>query len=431
MPSVVEREMPNCASFDIEDTIVDSFDLLNLDKFNKKIIYVDGTTLHPMDTLLSNNQANGPTTNAVQNLTYLGFLADNPHAFMAVGNSKKPVIFDTGASLAITPEIADFDSPLTIPEGELWLGGVAKALHIEGVGVVTWSLNHTDGTEMAIQSSGYFVTKAKAQILSPQQLFDKATGIKVYYRVDHHSFQLVIDGCAPLVIDYDECNSLPIGYATIGTHQAPQFNLALLDDNNQNLTGGQKILLHWHAQFGHLNLPAVQSILRTAPFLTATFKSASSCDFHNIKCSTCEYAKGHRRPKQSSSTTPNTERIGALKVNHLHPGIQVSVDHFESRLLGRTFDSFGKASSDTFKGGCIVVDHCTGFLHVEHQLGFSAVEKIRAKQSFEQMALDNGVIIQFYLTDSGAFQAMPLSLKSAIINRVFVTVAIMHITKME
>ena len=131
---------------------------------------------------------------------------------------------------------------------------------------------------------------------------------------------------------------------------------------------------HCHSCFGHLNLPAVQSILCAAPFLTATFESASHCDFHNIKCSTCEYAKGHQRPKQSSTTTPNTEHIGALKVNHLHPGAQVSVDHFESCLLGRTFDFFGKASSDTFKGGCIFVDHSTGLLHVEYKLGFSVVE---------------------------------------------------------
>ena len=85
----------------------------------------------------------------------------------------------------------------------------------------------------------------------------------------------------------------------------------------------------------------------------------------------------------------NIQHIVKLKFNQLHPGVQVSVDHFESCLLGRTFDSFGEASSDTFKGGCIFVDHSTGFLHVEHQLGFSAVETIWAKQSFEQMALDN------------------------------------------
>jgi hypothetical protein len=42
---------------------------------------------------------------------------------------------------------------------------------------------------------------------------------------------------------------------------------------------------------------------------------------------------------------------------------------------------------------------------VEHQLGFSAIATICAKQNFEKRALDHGVVIQSYLTDSGAFKA--------------------------
>ena len=129
-----------------------------------------------MDKLPRNDQVNGPTSNVVQNSTYLDFLADNPHAFMAVGNSKKPVIFDTGASLAITPRKVDFDGPLTIPEGELCLGGMANGLYMEGVISVRWTLNHTDGSKIAKQSLAYYVPKAKSQLLSPQLLFDKSTG---------------------------------------------------------------------------------------------------------------------------------------------------------------------------------------------------------------------------------------------------------------
>ena len=51
------------------------------------------------------------------------------------------------------------------------------------------------------------------------------------------------------------------------------------------------------------------------------------------------------------------------------------------------------------------MDHGSGYLHVEHQLGFSAIETIRANQNFEKHALDSGVIILSYLTDSGAFKA--------------------------
>ena len=51
------------------------------------------------------------------------------------------------------------------------------------------------------------------------------------------------------------------------------------------------------------------------------------------------------------------------------------------------------------------MDHATGFIHVEHQVWFSAVETIRAKQAYEKMAMDHGVIVQSYLTDSGAFKS--------------------------
>ena len=107
-----------------------------------------------------------------------------------------------------------------------------------------------------------------------------------------------------------------------------------------------------------------------------------------------------RCPRHHVTSTPIVNQDGALKVNHLKPGAYVPVDHLESRLLGRTiFDSYGKASSDsTYKGGCFFVDHASDFLHVEHQLGFSAVETVRAKQAYEQMALHHGVMVEAYLT---------------------------------
>ena len=44
-------------------------------------------------------------------------------------------------------------------------------------------------------------------------------------------------------------------------------------------------------------------------------------------------------------------------------------------------------------------------IHVEHQLGFSVPETIRAKQNFERMALDHGVLINSYRADNGIFKA--------------------------
>jgi hypothetical protein len=49
----------------------------------------------------------------------------------------------------------------------------------------------------------------------------------------------------------------------------------------------------------------------------------------------------------------NPERDESLTADNFNPGKRVSVDHFESRLLGRTFALYGKTSSDQYKGGCI------------------------------------------------------------------------------
>jgi hypothetical protein len=44
-------------------------------------------------------------------------------------------------------------------------------------------------------------------------------------------------------------------------------------------------------------------------------------------------------------------------------------------------------------------------MHVEHQLGFSATETLRAKHNFEQLALEHGVVVTNYLADNGTFKA--------------------------
>lgn len=334
---------------------------------------------------------------------------------LSTSPSRHPVIFDTGASLAISPFRDDFSESMSIPPGDLKLGGMANGLTIEGMGTVTWFFTTITGEDVSIQSMAYFVPGAKVRLISPQRLFDLPNGKGGHYFGDSTGLHLHL-GDNIFKFAYDARNSLPIGYALVNRPclpnniVTPEINLSVQDDANQNLTAGQKLLLHWHYRFGHLNFPAVQRLFRAAPFTLIKFSAAAKCDMALIRCAICEFAKAHRRPSKSGpSSTPlstaDDPTIGSLKVNHLKPGVQVSVDHFESRLLGRTFDSFGKASSATYKGGCIFVDHSSGYIHVEHQVGFSAVETIRAKQAFEQFAIANGVVVESYLTDSGTFKA--------------------------
>jgi hypothetical protein len=184
----------------------------------------------------------------------------------------------------------------------------------------------------------------------------------------------------------------------------PQHTIKLagvLSEANQNLTAGQKLLFKWHGRFGHCNLTSIQKLLRFFPFTSQKFCAAAKCDIP--RCYICEFAKSKRRPKHAQRTTTTTD---------LRAGAGVSVDHFESRLIGRTYDSYGKTTSAQYVGGCIFVDHGSGYIQVRNQVGFSAVETICAKQSYEQFALSHGVIVKKYLTDSGAFKANNFSRSS-------------------
>ena len=80
-------------------------------------------------------------------------LATDAYALISIGGGQRQaVVFDTGASLGITFDKNDFDCPLTIPEGDLRLGGMAQGLKIEGVGPVTWTFRNSDGSELMIRS---------------------------------------------------------------------------------------------------------------------------------------------------------------------------------------------------------------------------------------------------------------------------------------
>jgi hypothetical protein len=90
-----------------------------------------------------------------------------------------------------------------------------------------------------------------------------------------------------------------------------------------------------------------------------------------------------------------------LKTDNLLPGQCISVDHFVATTKGRLFTSAGKTKSDdTYTGGCLFVDHATGYVHVEHQVSSTSHETLKAKNKFELMCRDFGVMPQTYLYDN-------------------------------
>ena len=165
-------------------------------------------------------------------LTDIDILAHDQHALMSMATSTATVIFDTGASLGITCERKDFDGPLTIPNCDLCLGGMANGLKIEGIGPVTWTFSNKDGTEVQIRSQCYYIPQSKMHLISPQQLFNQNKGVAGWYKGDEESFTLQFESCPQLIVKYDPWNHLPIAYAQIRTGIAPQINFALTIDGS-------------------------------------------------------------------------------------------------------------------------------------------------------------------------------------------------------
>jgi hypothetical protein len=67
------------------------------------------------------------------------------------------------------------------------------------------------------------------------------------------------------------------------------------------------------------------------------------------------------------------------------------------------FSGKGKTKeSKMYKGGCIFVDSASGYVHIELQATLGSTEMLKAKEAFELMCRNAGVIPQEYLLDNGS-----------------------------
>ena len=75
------------------------------------------------------------------------------------------------------------------------------------------------------------------------------------------------------------------------------------------------------------------------------------------KCEVCDYAKALRKSTKGAKQSTNQLTDCSLKPDNLHSGMTVLVDHLEPCLEGCTLTSFGKTTSPTCMGGCVLIDH--------------------------------------------------------------------------
>ena len=180
----------------------------------------------------------------------------------------------------------------------------------------------------------------------------------------------------------------------------------MVSNENMNLTDPEKELLRWHQRLGHISFKRVQALFRSGVLshseATRRLHTAACKIKHPPKCAACQFGKQSCRPAPGKKSVVVRDRSGVLKQENLLPGQCISVDHFVCSTNGRLFTSRGKTSAleNLYCGGCLFVDHATGFVHVEHQTSTSTHDTLRAKESFELFCRDHGVLPQKYVSDN-------------------------------
>ncbi|KAI2490670.1 hypothetical protein MHU86_23913 [Fragilaria crotonensis] len=170
-----------------------------------------------------------------------------------------PVIWDSGASISITPDRKDFVGPINTPGPITQLQGIAKGLRIEGQGHVLWAMQDTLGNLRMLKVPAYLVSCIKVRLLSTTSLLQAYPGETI--TIEAH--QLTLSGTSDeargqLIARVNPDNNLPTSDAhrssdTPKAVAALNITLNTVHESNLNLTEAEKELLRWHHRLGHLS----------------------------------------------------------------------------------------------------------------------------------------------------------------------------------
>ena len=324
------------------------------------------------------------------------------------------IIWDSGASISISPNKDDFVGPITSPGIGTRLKGIVKGLSIQGKGHVMWTVLDTTGQLRAIKVPAYYVPQARVRLLSITSLLQSYPG----ETINMEAHQLTLSGTREpgrynsVVARVNPDNNLPMTtcylYSDVGSvPEALNAIITTVSTENMNLNEAQKELIRWHNRLGHISYKRIQGLMRSgilAHSEATRYLHTAVCKLTELpKCAACQFGKQKRRATPGKKSSIVRDREGVLRQDHLAPGQRVSVDHFVCSTKGRLFGSRGKTNQDTmFCGGCIFVDHASSHVHVEFQAHLTTHETLKGKEHYELMSRDLGIIVQSFLTDNGS-----------------------------
>lgn len=338
--------------------------------------------------------------------------------------TKHQVLFDTGANCCITFDYNDFVGPVEHLDNHK-VDGIGKGLKATARGFVAWTFIGNNGVYRTIKLPCYLVPGTQERIASasvflkeyPNEHINVRDGsLEISGDVTQGRPGVKVPFCGktdlPFAQVFGTGTQLPEPLVYKRTKSGPvQPNVqkpvrSLTESQNCNLTDAEKELLRWHYRLGHIGMQRIQWLFRQGVLSGSErqrrLQIAASKLSKGTMCTACQYAKQRRRPEPGTVRRVVPTESGLLKQDQLFPGQRVSVDHFHASVSGRRLETYGKEPEDRrYVGGAIFVDHCSGYIYITLQSHLNSHETLKAKQEFERMCHDYGVVVQSYISDNG------------------------------
>jgi len=298
-----------------------------------------------------------------------------------------PIVFDTGATISVSPYVEDFEDLATKDLSGLSLRGITAKTSVQGAGTVNWHVRDDSGIIHSIRTRAYYIPNAAARLFSPLAYFRQEENMKkggafVFEdRGGYFAFPRT-NGKSRLTFNIDHEFPLPISRPerplSLADKKRDSVFLNVTAPENTNLTPAQKELLRWHFKLGHVNMSWLQKLMRVRegekePVIPTVLK-ASLCSIP--LCAACQYGKAHLRTKPGAVEVKEIACDGILWAKHTTPG-HFSVDQFVSSTKGRLLHTHGKEKEDEhYTGGTLYVDEASSMVFCILQGSLNAAEML-------------------------------------------------------
>jgi hypothetical protein len=139
---------------------------------------------------------------------------------------------------------------------------LSSSNNVAGEGIICWNLKDVHGSTIQVELKGYHMPNAEVRLLSPQVLIKTVGGRSLQTK---KGVELMLDNGVNLFAQYCLHSNLPLlpladpsedircfwwskafGFTTSEFREINAIKLALLNDNNTNLSQPQKEVLLWH-----------------------------------------------------------------------------------------------------------------------------------------------------------------------------------------